>query len=113
MVQDNETINKFAGVLKELPEFELSPADTAFIIIDMQYLDAHRDYGMGAEAKALGTSEHYDYFFTRIDELLIPNIQRVQKACREHGESTALQQRRAGKIASRNRRPGEDRPTHR
>lgn len=85
MVQDNEINNKFKGVLKSLPEFELSPKDTAFIIIDMQYLDAHRDYGMGAEAKALGTSENFDYFFTRIEELLIPNIQKVQKACRERG----------------------------
>ena len=85
MVQDNETTNKFSGVLKRLPEFELSPDDTAFIIIDMQYLDAHRDYGMGAEAKALGTAENFDYFFTRIDELLIPNIQKMQKACRERG----------------------------
>ena len=85
MVQANETANKFSGVLKSLPEFELSPDDTAFIIIDMQYLDAHRDYGMGAEAKALGTAENYDYFFSRIDDLLIPNIQKMQEACRERG----------------------------
>ena len=56
MVQDNQTGNKFRGVMKNLPEFELSAKDTAFIIIDMQYLDAHRDYGLGAEAKLLGTA---------------------------------------------------------
>ena len=51
----------------------------------MQYLDAHRDYGMGAEAKELGTSENYDYYFSRVEDLLIPNIQKVQAACREKG----------------------------
>ncbi len=85
MAQGNEITNKFSGVLKKLPEFELSPDDTAFIIIDMQYLDAHRDYGMGAEAKTLGTAEDFDYFFSRIDDLLIPNIQKMQTACREQG----------------------------
>ena len=85
MAQDNETQNKFSGVLKSLPEFEISAEDSAFVILDMQYLDAHRDYGMGAEAKELGTAEDYDYFFTRIEEKLIPNIQKVQAACREKG----------------------------
>jgi nicotinamidase-related amidase len=85
MAQDAETRHKFSGVLKSLPEFQLSAEDSAFVIIDMQYLDAHRDYGMGAEAKELGTAEDFDYFFTRIEDLLIPNIQRVQEACREKG----------------------------
>ena len=85
MVQDNQIDNKFRGVMKSLPEFELSAKDTAFIIIDMQYLDAHRDYGLGAEAKLLGTAEDFDYFFTRIEDLLIPNIQKMQQACRERG----------------------------
>ncbi len=85
IVSANETNNKFGRVLKGLPEFELSSDDTAFIIIDMQYLDAHRDYGMGAEAKLLGTAEDYDYFFSRIERQLIPNIQKMQQACRERG----------------------------
>lgn len=85
MSQDPETGNKFSGVMQSLPEFQLSPQDTAFIIVDMQYLDAHRDYGIGAEAKTLGTAEDFDYFFTRIENLLIPNIQRMQAACRDKG----------------------------
>ena len=85
MVNYKQTGNKFSGVMKSLPEFELSSGDTAFIIVDMQYLDAHRDYGIGAEAKELGTAEDFDYFFTRIEELLIPNIQQMQEACRERG----------------------------
>ncbi len=85
MTQDAETANKFSGVMKSLPEFDLSPQDTAFIIVDMQYLDAHRDYGIGAEAKTLGTAEDFDYFFSRIENLLIPHIRQMQAACREKG----------------------------
>ena len=85
MVQDRQTDNKFSGVMRSLPEFEPDPKDTAFIIVDMQYLDAHRDYGIGAEAKGLGTTENFDYYFTRVEDMLIPNIQKVQQACRERG----------------------------
>ena len=85
MAQNPEANNKFSGVMKSIPEFEVSAEDSAFLIIDMQYLDAHRDYGIGAEAKTLGTAEDYDYFFTRVDDMLIPNIQRIQEACREKG----------------------------
>ncbi len=85
MAQDSEVSNKFSGVMKSLPEFNITAEDSAFLIIDMQYLDAHRDYGIGAEAKELGTAEDFDYFFTRVEELLIPNIQKVQEACREKG----------------------------
>lgn len=35
-------------------EFDIVPEKTALVIIDMQYLDAHRDYGMGADAKRQG-----------------------------------------------------------
>ena len=85
MSQDPGVNNKFSGVMKNLAEFEASAEASAFLIIDMQHLDAHRDYGIGAEAKTLGTAEEYDYFFTRVENMLIPNIQRIQEACREKG----------------------------
>ena len=77
--------NKWHGILRTLPELELSARDTALIVVDVQYLDAHRDYGMGAEAKRRGTTGNYEYFFDRIENLMIPNIQRMQRACRERG----------------------------
>ncbi len=78
-----ERAEKWGKVFRKLPEFELTPGDTAFVIVDMQYLDAHRDYGMGATAKELGTAEEYEYFFNRIETLVVPNIQRLQKVCRQ------------------------------
>ena len=68
-----------------LPEFRLSKEDTAFVIVDMQYLDAHRDYGMGREAKEKRTEEEHEYFFSRIENVLIPNIQTLQQVCRKRG----------------------------
>ena len=77
--------NVWHGGPERLPEFELATEDTALLIIDMQYLDAHRDYGLGAEAKARGVTEEYEYYFSRVENVLIPNIQRLQGMCRERG----------------------------
>ena len=47
--------------------------------------DVVRHTGGGADAKELGTAEDFDYSFSRIEDLLIPNIQKMQAACREAG----------------------------
>ena len=77
--------NKWVGVLGSLPEFDLSPERTALVIIDMQYLDAHRDYGMGANAKKMGMEEKHEYYFNRIETLVVPHIQKLQQVCRQRG----------------------------
>jgi nicotinamidase-related amidase len=66
-------------------DFDIVPSKTALFVIDMQYLDAHRDYGMGAEAKKEGVTAKYDYYFKQLDNVVVPNIQRLLKACREAG----------------------------
>ena len=77
--------SKFGGSLKGLPDFELEAGNTAFLIIDMQYLDAHREYGIGADAKRLGADEEYEYYFSRVEDMVIPNIQTLQQVCRRRG----------------------------
>jgi nicotinamidase-related amidase len=72
-------------VFSSLPDFDLAPERTAFVIVDMQYLDAHRDYGMGAEAKKQGTEAKYAYYFSRIEDVVLPNIQKLQQVCRQRG----------------------------
>lgn len=66
-------------------EFDIIPEKTALLIIDMQYLDAHRDYGMGAEAKREGIEYKYDYYFKQLHSVVIPNTQRLLAACRKSG----------------------------
>ena len=85
MAAIEEQSNRWKGVLSRLPDFELTTGDTAFVIVDMQYLDAHRDYGMGAEAKRMGNEDKFEYYINRVEKLVTPNIQRMQKACREKG----------------------------
>ncbi|MEQ8966737.1 MAG: isochorismatase family cysteine hydrolase [Azospirillaceae bacterium] len=66
-------------------DFPIVPERSALLVIDMQYLDAHPDYGMGAEAKRTGVTEKYDYYFKQLREVTIPNNQRLLAACRQAG----------------------------
>lgn len=66
-------------------DFEIVPRKTALLIIDMQYLDAHRDYGMGADAKRIGVTQKYKYYFEQLDRVVVPNIQRLLAAARDAG----------------------------
>ncbi|MDX8469722.1 isochorismatase family cysteine hydrolase [Mesorhizobium sp. VK23B] len=74
----------FAKVLKAI-EFDVLPEKTALVIVDMQYLDAHWDYGMGAEAKRLGVTDRYQYYFQQVEQVVIPNIQKLLEVCRKAG----------------------------
>lgn len=62
----------------------LDPAKTALLIIDMQYLDAHRDWGMGAVIKAAGKQEEWEPYFAAVDEI-VPRIRALQDAFRANG----------------------------
>ena len=66
-------------------DFPIVPKRTALMIIDMQYLDAHRDYGMGADAKKQGVTAKYDYYFQQLDQVVVPNIKRLLATCRNTG----------------------------
>lgn len=63
-------------------EFSLWPQRTALMVVDMQYLDAHRDYGMGQTAKKQGVTDKYEYYFRQLEDVVIPNIKRLLDACR-------------------------------
>lgn len=69
----------------ELPEPQLARDTTALLCIDVQYMDAHPEYGLGARAKALGLQDKLSYYWSRLDELVLPNIQRVLAAARKAG----------------------------
>lgn len=57
-------------------DFDIDPARTALIIIDMQYLDAHRDYGLGSRLKE-NHPEVWSYYFDRVDKYVVPNTRRL------------------------------------
>src|SRR5690606_24488190 len=58
---------------------------TALMVIDMQYLDAARGYGMFATAEKSGVSlEAQDYYFDALEKTVIPNVARLQERFRSH-----------------------------
>ena len=68
-----------------LPESELRAEDTALIAIDLQYGDAHPDYGLLQRMRERGDAEIAAYYIDRLENLVIPNVRRLQDACREAG----------------------------
>jgi nicotinamidase-related amidase len=77
----NSELDPFLTVLPGIPKFELNPRTTALMIIDMQYFDARRGYGIFKNAGP----DQFQYYFDRVDRLVIPNIRRLQDAFRAAG----------------------------
>ena len=68
------------------PPFTLEPDSTAFVVVDMQYATASRTTGLGKIAKETGKAEAdaLAYRFNRIENVVIPNIQKLLDFFREN-----------------------------
>ncbi|NIR59778.1 MAG: cysteine hydrolase [Gammaproteobacteria bacterium] len=56
---------------------------TALLVIDMQYLDAARGHGVFADVERSGVAvEAQDYYFDRLERIVLPNIRRLQDVFR-------------------------------
>jgi nicotinamidase-related amidase len=71
--------------MARLPDPDLKPASTALLVVDMQYGDAHPDFGPIKARRETGETESADYYAGRLETLVIPNIRRLQEACRAAG----------------------------
>lgn len=57
--------------------------NTALLCIDMQYLDAARGHGVFASAETANMpAEAQDYYFDRLENLVLPHVARLQAAFR-------------------------------
>jgi nicotinamidase-related amidase len=74
----------YIGWRPEYPEPRLSHDDTALLIIDMQYFDAHWEYGMCLKARQAGFEKEMSYYRERLN-LIVPNIRRLMDAFRARG----------------------------
>ncbi len=64
----------------------LRGAHTALLCIDMQYLDAVRGHGVFARVEASGVPlEAQEYYFGRLENVVLPNVRRLQDAFRGAG----------------------------
>lgn len=66
------------------PEPRIDPADTALVVVDMQYLDAHPEGALFAQVRAAGLGEQLSYYRDRLGRI-VPNIRRLQDAFRQAG----------------------------
>ena len=64
-------------------EVPVDPGHAALLIIDMQNYTARPDGGEYKDMSAEGRAARYGYFFHRLTETVIPNIRRLQRACRQ------------------------------
>ncbi|MEJ2346806.1 MAG: cysteine hydrolase [Gammaproteobacteria bacterium] len=56
---------------------------TALLCVDLQYLDAARGYGVFADIEKSGVPpEAQEYYFHRLETLVLPNVRRLQDAFR-------------------------------
>lgn len=75
-----ESIAEAPALLKSLEQHH-----TALLCIDLQYLDAAPGYGVFADAEKSGVPvEAQEYYFNRLDELVLPNVNALQNAFREN-----------------------------
>ena len=72
----------------EVPERRVSieKHKTALLVIDLQYLDAAPGYGVFADIEESGVPvESQEYYFKRLDHIVLPNVSRLQRLFRENG----------------------------
>jgi nicotinamidase-related amidase len=64
---------------------KLQPESTALIVVDMQNATGNRNMGLGKLLASQGREETASYRFDRIENLLVPNIDRLAEAMRASG----------------------------
>jgi ureidoacrylate peracid hydrolase len=66
-------------------EVPLVPARAALLFIDVQNFGAHRQGGEFGGLSAAEMDGKYGYYFARLEAVALPNMQRLQAACRAAG----------------------------
>ena len=66
------------------PDPVLKKGDTALLVVDMQYRDAHWEYGLCVKVRQAGFEKELEYYRDRL-ALIVPNIRRLQDAFRTAG----------------------------
>lgn len=100
-----ESITHAPAVTRSLEQHK-----TALLCIDMQYLDAAPGFGVFADADASGVPhEAQEYYFSRLDEIVLPNVRKLQNAFREHDLEVIHTRIRSLTMDGRDRSPGHKR----
>lgn len=87
-----ETVNRgapqpphFYDYRKAMLDFRFDPARSALLVVDLQYGSGDRSCGYNAAYAALGHAGVVDAYLDRLDQIVLPNVQRMQDAFRAAG----------------------------
>ena len=83
--EDQPAMSQPSFIDKFSQQFSMEPSRTALLIIDMQNATGNREMGLGKLLAEQGNIESAQYRFDRIENLLIPNIQRLIAGFRDAG----------------------------
>src|SRR3990170_3350086 len=72
------------NILYPKRDWPIRARETALQVIDMQYLDAHPDWGIGRDVKERGLEAEFAYYWRQVDAI-VPRIRRLQDLCRARG----------------------------
>jgi nicotinamidase-related amidase len=76
-----ESIAEAPGLVESIEKHK-----TALMVIDLQYLDAAPGFGVFADAEKSGVpKEAQEYYFKRLDHVVLPNVRRLQDNFRDLG----------------------------
>tara|TARA_B100000315_G_C14314994_1_gene468143 strand:+ start:218 stop:652 length:435 start_codon:yes stop_codon:yes gene_type:complete len=64
-------------------DFEVIGKKTSLVIIDMNYVECHPDYGLGLKLREM-KGVNTEYYFDRVENLVIPNLQKLTDVCRKN-----------------------------
>lgn len=103
MQRNQKHLSFYYKTTKDFPEIKLDPKKTALLIVDMQNEFVLRDFGEALEFKAMGEWERWIPFHDRLDDIVIPNTQKLLKFFRDNNLAVTF-----GRIACL-REDGEDR----
>ena len=73
--------------MAEVPsrEVEIDPSHAALLIVDVQNYTARPDGGKYRKLSAREIDERFGFFFRMMEETALPNLRRLQMACRQGG----------------------------
>ena len=98
--------------ITEIPQVteSLEKHNTALLVIDLQYLDAARGHGIFADLENSPVpSEAQEYYFDRLESLVLPNVQRLQDCFRSHRLEVIHTRIQSLTMNGRDRGPGHKR----
>jgi nicotinamidase-related amidase len=84
-ISNEELLVKLRQLLGTVPEPMLTKENTAIVVIDVQYFDASKEAGLGLRARELGDMEFLEWYFDRVQNVMVPNIQRILATARRKG----------------------------